>query len=139
MPKSDPKLVVAESRMAEATRIVAQQSELIAKLKAAGQPSFDAEQALLTYISALKHLEAHAAIVRAEVGTKKHETKKGRRFRGKNLSLNDLLSYCVADDLGDRMQIKLAHDGGPMRVDCLEANSKHRSDLSSPMPLGHQA
>jgi hypothetical protein len=81
MSKSDTKLVVAEGRTAEARQIVAQQSELIAKLKALGQPTLDAEQTLLTYISALKHLVAHQAIVRADVHGRKHETKKGRRSR----------------------------------------------------------
>jgi len=81
MSKGDTKLVVAEGRTAEARQIVAQQSELIAKLKSSGQPSLAAESALLTYISALKHLEAHEAIVRADVNARKHETKKGRRSR----------------------------------------------------------
>lgn len=78
---SNTKLAVAESRTAEARQIVAQQSELIAELKASGQPSLDAERTLLTYISVLKHLEAHEAIVRADVNARKHETKKGRRSR----------------------------------------------------------
>lgn len=81
MSKGNSKLVVAESRTAEARLIVAQQSELIAKLKASGQPSLDAERTLVTYISALKHLEAHEAIIRADVNARKHETKKSRRFR----------------------------------------------------------
>ncbi len=80
MSKGDTKLIVAESRTAEARQIVTRQSELIAKLKASGQPSLDAEQTLLTYISAPKHLEAHEAIVRADANARKHETKKGRRF-----------------------------------------------------------
>jgi hypothetical protein len=81
MPKRDTKLVVAEGRTAEARRIVARQSELIEKLTASGQPSLEAERTLLIYISALKHLEAHEAIVRADVGARKHETKKGRCTR----------------------------------------------------------
>ncbi len=83
MSKGDTKLVVAEGRTAEARQIVARQSELIAKLKASGQPTLDAERTLLTYISALKHLEAHAAIIRADVSARKHETRKGRRSRNR--------------------------------------------------------
>ena len=81
MLRGDTKLVVAEGRTAEARRIVAQQSELVEKLKAAGQPWLDAERTLLTYISALKHLKTHEAILRADANARKHETKKGRRFR----------------------------------------------------------
>ena len=83
MSKGDTKLVVAESRTAEARRIVTRQSSVIAELKASGQPSLDAEQTLLTYIGALKHLEAHEAIVRADISARKHQTKKGgpRRIR----------------------------------------------------------
>ena len=74
---------MAEGRTAEARKIVARQSELIEWLKASGHPSFNAEQTLQTYISALRHLEAHEAIVRADVNARKHETKKDRRFRVK--------------------------------------------------------
>jgi len=81
MPKRDTKLVVAEGRTAEARQIVARQSELIAELKASEQPTIDAERTLVTYISVLKHLEAYEAVVRADVNARKHETKKGRRFR----------------------------------------------------------
>ena len=81
MSKGDTKLVVAEGRTAEAKQIISRQSELVAKLKASGEPSLDAERTLLTYISALKHLQAHEAIVRADVNARKHETRKGRRQR----------------------------------------------------------
>jgi hypothetical protein len=79
MSKGDAKFVVAEGRTPEARQIVSRQSELIAKLKASGQPSLDAERALLTYMSALKHLEAHEAVVRADVNARKHEPKKFAR------------------------------------------------------------
>ena len=71
-----PKLVVAELRSAQARRIVANQRDLIARLKAAGHPTSDAEQRLQTYLSMLEHLEAHQRKHRDERRTKKAETKK---------------------------------------------------------------
>jgi len=81
MPRKNTKLSVAERRTAEARQIVAQQQELVARLKALGQPSFDAELTLQTYISALKLIEVHEDKVRAEVRARKHETKRDRRRR----------------------------------------------------------
>jgi hypothetical protein len=46
-------------RAAGARRIVSAQRRLIKKLKAAGEPTLDAEQTLLTFMSALQHLEGH--------------------------------------------------------------------------------
>ena len=74
MPRRNTRLIVAAHRVAEARRIVASQQELIARLKALGQSTFDAERALQTYLSALKHLEDHERRVRTAV--KKRETKK---------------------------------------------------------------
>jgi hypothetical protein len=76
MPRKKAKLIVAAHRVAEARRIVANQHELIVTLKALGQPTVDAERALQTYLSALKHLEDHERRVRAESKAKKRETKK---------------------------------------------------------------
>jgi len=81
MPRKNTRISVAEGRTAEARQIVARQQELIAKLKALGQPAFEAEATLQTYISALKLIEAHEDKVRAAVRAGKHETKKDRRLR----------------------------------------------------------
>ena len=72
--KKRTKLVLAAHRTAEARRIVAAQQELIARLTALRQPMFDAECALQTYVSSLKHLEDHERMVRTAVI--KRETKK---------------------------------------------------------------
>ncbi len=81
--KARTKLVVVKARTAEARRLVTRQQDLIATLKLSKQPTVDAEGTLQTYISALKHLEAHEDKVRAEVSARKHETKRDRRFRTK--------------------------------------------------------
>jgi hypothetical protein len=70
-----PKLVVAALRSAQARRVVANQRDLIARLKAAGHPTSKAEQLLQTYPSMLKHLEAHQQKLRDERKAKKTETK----------------------------------------------------------------
>jgi hypothetical protein len=74
MPRKNTKLAMAKSHTAEAKRIVAQQRDLIARLKALGQPVLEAEVTLQTYLSALKHLEEHERKVRTAII--KHETKK---------------------------------------------------------------
>jgi hypothetical protein len=71
-----PKLVVAALRSAQARRVVAKQRDLIARLKAAGHLTSDAEQMLQTYLSMLKHLEAHHQKLGDERRAKKTETKK---------------------------------------------------------------
>ncbi len=81
MPRKNTKLAAAERRTAEARQIVARQQELVAKLKALGQPTVEAELTLQTYMSALKLIEAHEAKVRAEIRPGKHETKSDRRRR----------------------------------------------------------
>jgi hypothetical protein len=70
-----PKLVVAALRSAQARRVVANQRDLIARLKAAGHPTSEAEQLLQTYLSMLKHLEAHQQKLRDQRKAKKTETK----------------------------------------------------------------
>ena len=50
--------LLAAFRVAKAKRIVADQRVLIARLRAAGQPTLDAESSLQIYLSALKLLEA---------------------------------------------------------------------------------
>jgi hypothetical protein len=57
MPRKKPKLIVAAHRVAEATRIVAEQHQLIAKLKAFRRPTLDAERTLQMYVGSLKDLE----------------------------------------------------------------------------------
>ena len=66
MPRKKPALISAAHRAGEARRIVANQQELIARLKASGHPTLDAKLALRTYVSALKHLENHERGVRKE-------------------------------------------------------------------------
>jgi hypothetical protein len=46
MPKKRPELVTVEKRLVVARRIVANQSALVAKLQAAGQPALEAEATL---------------------------------------------------------------------------------------------
>ncbi len=72
---------MAAHRVAEARRIVAEQHQIIAKLKAFGRPTLDAEIALGMYVSSLKHLEDHEHKIRTEDKVKTGETKKDRRFR----------------------------------------------------------
>jgi len=78
MPRKKVKLIVAAQRVAEARRIVDEQTTLIARLRAAGHPTFDAGRALGSYISALKHLENHERRMRHENRPKRRETKKPR-------------------------------------------------------------
>jgi hypothetical protein len=76
MPRKRAKLVVTAHRTAEARRIVGDQHKLIERLKALGHPTLDAERALQTYVSALKHLEDHERRLGKEGEAKKRETKK---------------------------------------------------------------
>jgi hypothetical protein len=76
MPRKSPKLILATERAAEARRIVARQEQLIAVLKATGQPTLEAEQTLQLYMSALKVLEGHERKLQAERRAKRRETKK---------------------------------------------------------------
>ncbi len=59
MQRQNPKLVVAEKRLAEAGRIVVGQRALIEKLKESKLPTLDAERSLQMYVSSLTHLLAH--------------------------------------------------------------------------------
>jgi len=76
MPRKKPRLAVAAQRVADARRIVAEQKDLIAKLTAAGGSTLDAERALASYLSALRHLEHHERMLREEERAKRRETKK---------------------------------------------------------------
>jgi hypothetical protein len=78
MPRKKATLIAAAHRVAEARRIVANQHGLIARLKASGHSTVDAEGTLRMYISACKHLEDHEQKVRTEGKAKKRETKKPR-------------------------------------------------------------
>lgn len=69
-------MVVASARVAEARRIVAGQRLLVETLKAAGEPSQEAEMSLELYVSALKVLEGHEHRLREERRAKRRETKK---------------------------------------------------------------
>jgi len=81
MPRKEVKLIVAAQRAPEGRRIVADQQPLIARLKASGHPTLDAEGALQTNISALKHLEDHEQRIRKEREAKKklYRTGKGEQ------------------------------------------------------------
>jgi len=84
MPKRDPKLIVAETRVATARKVVGHQRALIQHLRLAGKQTDDDEKRLLTYESALAHLENHERIVREERREKKTETmKKAEKRRAK--------------------------------------------------------
>ena len=71
MPRRDPLLVVAATRLARAREIVANQRSLISRLRAAGQPAEDAEKSLLSYESSLRHLEQYESKLRAEFRRKR--------------------------------------------------------------------
>ena len=76
MRRKKQKLIVAAHRVAEARRIIANLDDRIVTLKALGRPTLEAERALETCLSSLKHLEDHERRVKEQNKTKKHETKK---------------------------------------------------------------
>jgi hypothetical protein len=78
MPRKSPKLVEVRARIAEARRIVDVQIGLVARLRASGKSTIEAEDLLNTYISGLAHLEAYGQKLREEASAKKGETKKAR-------------------------------------------------------------
>jgi hypothetical protein len=78
MPKKTPKHVLARARLAEARLILATQDALVRRLRSLGEPTLEAEEALQSYTSALRHLEAHELKLREEADAKKGETKKKR-------------------------------------------------------------
>jgi hypothetical protein len=53
-------------RTAQARRIVAAQHQFIEGLKMTGSPTLDAERTLKTYLSSLRHLEAHGDKLKKE-------------------------------------------------------------------------
>jgi hypothetical protein len=59
MPRKQAILVAATKRVAVARRLIVDQQDLIARLRALKQPTTDAEAMLQTYRSALRHLEDH--------------------------------------------------------------------------------
>ena len=65
MPRRDPLLIVAASRLAKA-RVVANQRALIARLRDGGQPTENAEKSLQTYESSVRHLEKQESKLREE-------------------------------------------------------------------------
>jgi hypothetical protein len=89
MPRKKTKFIVAAHWVAEARRIVADQRELIMTLMASRRPTLEAERALQTYLSALKHLEDNERRIREEDKAKRGETKKDRRFRKRILPSAD--------------------------------------------------
>jgi hypothetical protein len=79
MPRKSPRVIFAAIRTAEARRIVAAQRDLIERLAAAEDPAVaDAERALSTYESALRHLEDHERKIRMERKARLSETKKSK-------------------------------------------------------------
>lgn len=76
MPRKHATLVVASERVAEARRIVANQEALVATLRVAKRPTANAEAALFTYLSALRHLEDHERKIKKGLKAKIGETRK---------------------------------------------------------------
>jgi hypothetical protein len=68
-----------------ARRMSSELHELIVTLKASGQPTRDPERSLQSYVGALKHLEDHERRVRKEDKAIKHETKKSRSKRSRQI------------------------------------------------------
>ncbi len=56
--------------------MIANLNDRIVTLKASGLPTLEAERALETCVSSLKHLEDHERRVKEQGNTKKQETKK---------------------------------------------------------------
>ena len=79
MPRKRPKLIILAQHIAGARRIVTDQRAILKKLRATGQPTSEAEGTLLTYRSALHHLESHERKMRAEAKAKKGETLKKKK------------------------------------------------------------
>ena len=71
MPRKHGTLVVASQRVAEARRVVANQEALIANLRVAKRPTEDAVAVLVTYLSALRHLEDHERKIKDELKARK--------------------------------------------------------------------
>ena len=76
MPRKKPKLALLADQIATARRIVEAQQALLERLRVNGQPTYEAEAALRTYVSSLMHHLAHADKLRDEALAKKAETKK---------------------------------------------------------------
>ena len=74
----ETKLVEVRTRVAEARHIVDVQLGLVERFRATGEPTLEAEDALNTYASGLKHLEAYELKLREDAKAKKGETKKKR-------------------------------------------------------------
>src|SRR5712671_2614841 len=53
-------------------------------------------------------------------------------------SLDDLVSYCVAHQLANRVQFELAHDVGAMRFRCFYANSESDGHFFTALPFREQ-
>jgi hypothetical protein len=79
MPRKHATLIAAAERVAEARRLVASQEALIANLRLARRPTADAEAALFTYLSALRHLEDHERKIKEGVKPRFGETMKKKR------------------------------------------------------------
>ncbi len=76
MPRKHATLVAAAERVAVARRLVANQQDLIARLKALKQPTVYAEMQLQTYRSALRHLETHESKTKQGLKARLRGTKK---------------------------------------------------------------
>jgi hypothetical protein len=77
MPRRKPGLTLAARRVAYAKRVVADQRQLVATLKASGRPTSAAERALSSYVSSLKHLEDREQGIRQSDEDKMGEIARG--------------------------------------------------------------
>jgi hypothetical protein len=78
MPRERPqktKLGRLAEHIAEARRIIDVQQTWLEKLRVEGAPTHEAEGALRTYASSLRHLLAHERKLKEEAEAKKGETK----------------------------------------------------------------
>jgi DNA-directed RNA polymerase subunit RPC12/RpoP len=81
MPRKTPKLMEVRARIAEARRIVDVQIGLVARLRAMGKPTLEAEDLLNTYTSGLAHLQAYARTLREEANAKRARQRRSVRSR----------------------------------------------------------
>jgi hypothetical protein len=79
-PRKHATLIAAAERVADARRLVAGQEVLIANLRVATRPTADAEAALNTYLSALRHLEDNERKIKEGLKARIGETRKKQRL-----------------------------------------------------------
>ena len=76
MPRKHATLVAAAKRIAVARRLIVDQQDLIARLRASKQPTADAEAMLQTYRSALRHLEDHEDKIKQDLKARTGRTRR---------------------------------------------------------------